>query len=136
VRNKANFPRADNGHSPRCEAVEDRLCETKPISRERGTAWEIVSNKAKLGGGGVSGLGAGHCGPSGTTPPQDGVMHGCSGATKYRGAPSICHVERSAAQSRHLASQTAHLSISARPLDCARGDRKGLFRHKMGSCTG
>jgi len=39
------------------------------------------------------------------------------------GRPSICHVERSAAQSRHLVSQTTHPSIAARPLDCARGDK-------------
>jgi len=37
---------------------------------------------------------------------------------------------RSEAQSRHLASQMPYLSVAARPLDYARGDKKDLFRHK------
>ena len=50
--------------------------------------------------------------------------HPCErGVTSISGGPFSCHVERSEAQSRHLAPQTTPLSISARPLGYARGDR-------------
>jgi len=50
--------------------------------------------------------------------------HPCErGVTSISGGPFSCHVERSEAQSRHLPPQTTPLSISARPLGYARGDR-------------
>jgi hypothetical protein len=54
-------------------------------------------------------------------------------AADSRGVPSVCHVERSVAQSRHLAPQTAHHSISTRSLDYARDDRKAPLPRNAGA---